>query len=186
MTGDRLREDGGDDRAVTVERMRRVALSLAFLVMVVAGYLAFVGVARRVDVPRNLIEPDDGFSYTVPLDRSWAPGRLIKQADSDADPNASSLVLREDDRDISRPHARLEDIRTLGEGRLSHRDERVYFATSDNSDPRENGRRYEFGYHRYAKARTFYLACAAFALLLAWKQTIAVLRWLAALQRGQF
>lgn len=180
MTGDGLREDIRDERAVMAARMRRVALPLAFLVMVVSGYLAFVGVARRIDVPRERIEPDDGFSYTIPLDRTWAPGRLIAQADSDAEPTASSLVLREDGREISRPHARLEDVRALGEGRLSHRGERVHFAASDNSDPRANGRRYEFDYHRYSKKRTFYLACAAFVMLLAWKQTIAVLRWVAA------
>lgn len=177
------REATRHERAVTIARMRRVALSLALLGMVVSGYLAFVGVARRIDVPRERIEADGGYAYTILLDRSWAPGRLIAQADSDAEPAASSLVLREDGLDISRPHARVEDVRALGEGRLAHRGKRVHFATRDNSDPRENGRRYEFDYHRYSKARTFYLACAAFVLLLAWKQTAAVLRWLAGLRR---
>ncbi len=163
---------------MSITWMRRAALLLSFVLVIVSGYLSFFGLARRVDVPREMISPDDGFSYTILLDRSWAPGRLIAQPDSAEEPAESSLILREDGRAISRPHSRLEDIRALGEGRLSHRGASVYFAASDNSDPRENGRRYDFEYHRFAKQRTFFGACAAFLLALAWKNAAAVLRWL--------
>jgi hypothetical protein len=163
--------------------MRRIALLLTFVVVVVSGYLSFIGVARQVDVPREKITPDGGFSYAIPLQRSWAPGRLIAHPDSAEKPAASSLVVREDGRAISRAHSPLEDIRTLGNGRLSHRGKTVYFATSDNSDPRENGRHYEFEYHRFTKKRIFFGACIAFLLTLAWTDSVLALGWVAAIRR---
>ena len=54
----------------------------------------------------------------------------------------SALRLREDGRELA-PHCSHERIRTVGAGCFSHWGDRIYVATSDNSDPRTNGRRYE-------------------------------------------
>ncbi|MBF0529575.1 MAG: hypothetical protein HQK55_09960, partial [Deltaproteobacteria bacterium] len=56
----------------------------------------------------------------------------------------SSLAMREDGRPLGPAHAVHADIRDLGLGRYSHWGSRVIFSTSDNSDPRTNGRTYTF------------------------------------------
>jgi len=43
-------------------------------------------------------------------------------------------------------HASLENIRTVGNGQYRHRDGRVVFSATDNSDPRRNGRDYDIYY----------------------------------------
>ena len=163
--------------------MRRIVLLLTFVVVVVSGYLSFIGVVRQLDVPREKITPDTGFSYAIELQRSWAPGRLIVHPDSAEKPADSSLIVRENGRAISRAHSPLEDIRALGNGRLSHRGNTVYFATSDNSDPRENGRHYQFEYHRFTKKRIFFGACIALLLTLAGTDTVLASGWVAAIRR---
>jgi hypothetical protein len=44
-------------------------------------------------------------------------------------------------------HALHEEIRNLGRGRFSHWGEHIYFAATDNSDPRTNGRAYSLVVH---------------------------------------
>jgi hypothetical protein len=60
---------------------------------------------------------------------------------SDADIGSRLFVL-ENGVPLARAHCPHDDIRRLGQGRYSHWTDNVYFATSDNSDPRSNGRTY--------------------------------------------
>ena len=60
---------------------------------------------------------------------------------SDAD-IGSRLVVLENGVPLAAAHSPHDDIRRLGAGRYSHWTSNVYLATSDNSDPRSNGRRY--------------------------------------------
>ena len=61
---------------------------------------------------------------------------------------ASNLMLLEDGCPLGPAHASHEDIRRYGGGRYSHWDAVVYFSTSDNSDPRTNGRSYSVAENR--------------------------------------
>src|SRR5262249_9265165 len=54
---------------------------------------------------------------------------------------SSSVRLYENGIELS-GHARHDAIRATGRGRFSHWDEALLFATTDNSDPRANGRQY--------------------------------------------
>ena len=74
-----------------------------------------------------------GFAYRVPV-----PGR--SPFDSAAEPDASRILLLEDDRLIGDPHTAHVTIRTQGAGNFSHWNGALYFSTSDNSDPNTNGR----------------------------------------------
>ena len=65
------------------------------------------------------------------------PSRLPSDQDS-----ASRLRLFEDGRELGPAHSAHDDIRTLGAGHFSHWGNQIYFSSSDNSDPRSNGRRY--------------------------------------------
>jgi hypothetical protein len=59
---------------------------------------------------------------------------------------ASELRLFEDDLLLEPPHALHEAIRQAGQGRFSHWGKNIYLSSSDNSDPRTNGRIYRIAY----------------------------------------
>jgi hypothetical protein len=79
------------------------------------------------------IEPDSCFCF-----RASGPRR----ASSDQE-GSSMLMLLEDDTPLTAPHTAHDEIRRLGRGRYSHWGRYVYFSTSDNTDPRKNGRVYK-------------------------------------------
>jgi hypothetical protein len=56
--------------------------------------------------------------------------------------NISALRVFEDGKPLPTPHAPHDDILALGAGRFSHWGPKVYFSTTDNSDPNTNGRQY--------------------------------------------
>lgn len=65
------------------------------------------------------------------------PGDLLSDKDA-----ASRLRVFEDGNALGPAHAGHDEVRTVGLGRYSHWGDTLYFSTSDNSDPRTNGRRY--------------------------------------------
>ena len=91
---------------------------------------AFLRPRWRLSVRR--IEPESGYCYTA---------RVLPWIMSDYK-GASGLELYEDGVKLPLGHAPHDAIRSLGLGRYSHWGRRIYFAASDNSDPRSNGRRY--------------------------------------------
>ena len=76
--------------------------------------------------------PEQGHCYLAAL-----PGELLSDRDS-----TSSLQVFEDGRALGPGRAAHDDVRRRGTGCFSHWGEQLYFSTSDNSDPRTNGRRY--------------------------------------------
>jgi hypothetical protein len=79
------------------------------------------------------IVPDSGFGF-----RAWGPWRTISDQEG-----SSMLILLEDDLPLAAPHTAHDEIRRLGRGRYSHWGRSIYFSTSDNTDPRKNGRVYK-------------------------------------------
>jgi ABC-type polysaccharide/polyol phosphate transport system ATPase subunit len=57
-------------------------------------------------------------------------------------PSYSSYVLLENGTLIGKGHSPHDSIRNIGKGFFSHWEKTLYFSTSDNSDPRTNGRSY--------------------------------------------
>lgn len=145
--------------------------ALAHLVAV----LLLIGVVYDVNRER-------GLRVTVPL-----PLGQVRQEEgkaffawlglgrSDASDGPSTLELLEDGRPLGPAHTGHADVRRLGGGRFSHWYEAVLFSTSDDSDPRTNGRRYEV---RLVAEATPLLALWPLALLL------NLTRWGAALRRA--
>jgi SAM-dependent methyltransferase len=83
------------------------------------------------------IDAETGFAYTA---RTHHP-----ELSSHEHPSAG--VVLEDGYPLAGPaNALHDDIRNLGGGRFSFWYDYVNFSTSDNSDPRTNGRRYEIEY----------------------------------------
>ncbi len=119
-------------RALTARRHLVLALAGAAL----AAVPWIPGPALRV----GWIEPaycthDSGFAYVLDLDR-------IGLAIPSDEESRSTLVVTEDGRALPLPHQDHISIRNRGGGRYSHWGQRVYFATSDGSDPRRNGHVY--------------------------------------------
>lgn len=79
------------------------------------------------------IAPDSGFCFRAP-----GPSRIISDEDG-----VSILILLENDTPLSAPHTPHNEIRRLGQGRYSHWGRYMYFSSSDNTDPRKNGRVYK-------------------------------------------
>ena len=94
---------------------------------------AFAALFRRRYRGRlHAVRPEQGRCFVAELPRGlWTDADL-----------GSRLVLLENGVPLPQGHAPHADIRTLGGGRYSHWHENLYFATSDGSDPRSNGRVY--------------------------------------------
>jgi hypothetical protein len=78
------------------------------------------------------VVPDSGYCFRAP-----APRRAVSDQDG-----TSMLILLENDAPLAAPHTAHEEIRRLGHGRYSHWGRCIYFSSSDNTDPRKNGRVY--------------------------------------------
>jgi hypothetical protein len=82
------------------------------------------------------LEPAGGHCFTVRMAEDLPPG------DTAADPYVSQLVLFEDGIGLGPPHAVHDLIRQKGGGLFSHWQDTLYLSSSDNTDPRINGRAY--------------------------------------------
>lgn len=85
-----------------------------------------------------LTEPDavNGKAYSVRL-----PGHIVG-GDTNEEPGRSGLQVLEDGVPLGPAHAPHSDIADEGGGRYSHWGDSLLFSSSDNSDPRTNGRAY--------------------------------------------
>ncbi|MBI2298506.1 MAG: hypothetical protein HYU66_06055 [Armatimonadetes bacterium] len=98
-------------------------------------------------IPPGGMAPENGFCYTVSIQTPSPP-------DSNAGAQASYLRLFEDAVELGPPHCTHQTIRDDGGGVFSHwwgaalaeykGTATLYFSTSDNSDPRTNGRTYRW------------------------------------------
>lgn len=88
-------------------------------------------------VPADAIRPGVGHEYVYRL-----PTVLLGWPSDLETMNGSRLVLLEDGAPLRGAHAMREEVVEEGTGRYAHLGGAVRFSTSDNSDPRTNGRRY--------------------------------------------
>jgi len=83
---------------------------------------------------------DEGYSWLAPL------AHLRDLADNEAMSRRSNLRLFEDGQQLAFAHAPHITIQQAGEGRYSHWYDKLYFSSSDNSNPNTNGRAYTIRY----------------------------------------
>ena len=82
------------------------------------------------------VMPDGGVAWKIDLSAFPSAG------DSHSDFTQSKAVVFEDGKKLGPPHALHETIRHTGMGAYSHWGTYLYFSSSDNTDPRSNGRAY--------------------------------------------
>lgn len=130
-------------------RSLRDSIVVALVSVYLIGVGTFLILTRRIVTPSFLrifralaygpyaggvtgIELETGHCYIAVL-----PGYLLSDLGSH-----SSLHLFEDESELGPAHAPHDEIRSAGGGRFAHWGPRLYFSTSDNTDPRNNGRSY--------------------------------------------
>lgn len=115
--------------------------SASIEVIVVGGGSSTTGDCTKTDFDVSSATSDGGYAWFV-VKSFGTP------ADTLTNLQVSSLRLFEDGKELGPAHAKHADVRSLGGGRFSHWSdddgsaESLRFSTSDNSDPRSNGRRY--------------------------------------------
>ena len=95
---------------------------------------------HRVEPART--EHEIGSNYIAALPPSRFAPLLSIDGDTLEKASRSTLALFEDGRELGPPHAQHAWIREYGGGLFSHWGSSLYFSSSDNSDPRTNGRLY--------------------------------------------
>ena len=82
------------------------------------------------------LRSDGGFAFKI--------SESIANGDINGNTNKSNLKLYENGVELTQAHAIHQDIRNIGKGRYSHWNNTLIFSSSDNTNPRTNGRSYTY------------------------------------------
>jgi len=121
----------------------KVIALLGFGIVLVVASIGLSSVTR--EMPFELDSPEirhvEGYAYRAPMKRRLAwPWQPV--SDHQYSPRRSGLVLRENGLLLGRAHTAYEQVSSVGGGDYMHWGQALFFSTSDQTDPRENGRRY--------------------------------------------
>jgi len=153
----------------------RIATSAAVVTLWCAVFYAYkVGVPYSQRLVPSDIQLEQGFSYWIEASQPALSFAFIRQTDSSDHPSASDAQLFENGKRLGPSHALHKVIRSFGKGQFSDWAGSIYFSTSDNSNPRGNGRAYELRDRAFLKKPAIKGAnWVAVALLIAiWTPTV--------------
>ncbi len=127
--------------AIRVGYLILALAGIALAASLVLGLAIFFAPERRIDIEPGSITADGGHGFKFPINvRTAFPYEL--PADTAGGPETSQLIIRENGIALGPRHALHDQIRSNGGGTFSHWNGNLFFSTSDNSDPRSNGRIY--------------------------------------------
>lgn len=116
-------------------------LAASVIVCVAISAAALKAPSIEVVFDMSKAQSDSSAAYVLAVD--VPPTWLYRlESDDSSTPRASTLTLYEDGRALGPPHAIHDVIRKAGRGSYSHWGGHLFASTSDNSDPRHNGRGY--------------------------------------------
>ncbi len=119
---------------------------LSQIAPVLIGLLALVLYVRGVEIQGTIdpttVQVNQGSRYWLDLDAVDWRFRL-PLGDTSETPFRSTLRVTEDGIVLGPAHTQHAEIAEQGRGRFSHWHNTLYFSTSDGTNPRSNGRRYE-------------------------------------------
>ncbi len=143
------------DQAILLERGEIIEQGEPYRVTQIYHKMSFsdesmpgTAVTRRIETSRQAESPaslelnpahlihEKGFAWAVDLSEQGPPG------DSNEKPEHSEYYLYEDQTRLRPGHCPHEQIRSFGHGAYSHWGQGILFSSSDNSNPKTNGRRY--------------------------------------------
>lgn len=96
-----------------------------------------VRAGSTLDLAPASVELQSGHAYWVRLPDEWLP-----VASDQSDPQRSTVVVEEDGVALAPGNVPLATVQTVGRGSYLHWGGWLYFSSSDNTDPRSNGRQY--------------------------------------------
>ncbi len=123
-------------------RHRRLLIATLVALLGLNGVVAWwvvVGTQVEYRLSPEQIRTARGHCYRYRLPE---PRLLEVRSDGPQDPKRAESVLHEDGEPIGPAHSRRPTIVDVGLGRYSHREGKLLLSSSDNSDPRSNGRLY--------------------------------------------
>lgn len=138
----------------------RLSLAVAFVSLLLLFQnhgLNFLPAALEV-IPAASIRPLSGspsFAYVTDFNGSAADGPFYKH---------SRIQIYEDGNLLHGPHAEENTIAEVGTGLWKHQPRRLVFSSSDNTDPRTNGREYSVLYPRFQQDGIGYAAALLFGI----------------------
>jgi glucan phosphoethanolaminetransferase (alkaline phosphatase superfamily) len=122
--------------------MRKLILAIIAIAVVLLTGVQLPIFRTEITIPADKISQGGGFAYLFKADDY--NGRFLHfPVDSVRSGSASNLSAFEDGKLLGPPHEPHETIRNKGLGAFSHWHGMLVFSTSDNSDPRTNGRTYK-------------------------------------------
>ena len=89
-----------------------------------------------LEINSSKMFPESGFAWIVDLSDYEIYGDTLENF------TGSKYILYEDGVKLTSPHSLHDEIRNYGNGMYSHWGTKLYFSTSDNSNPKTNGRTY--------------------------------------------
>jgi len=101
-----------------------------------------LGPLRVGRIDSRQIRPDGEHAYVADLAALGIFAASDREFHTSGTTSVSRVLLLEDGKPLGPPHQMHDVIRNKGSGRYSHWGTVLYFSTSDNSDPRANGRAY--------------------------------------------
>jgi GDSL-like lipase/acylhydrolase family protein len=141
----------------------------SFVVLIIVAGTLYFGCAG-IQVTKVLVPADirsfSGFAYVAPVPRGDELYPLVLRSDSLQDTAASKASLREDGVKLGPRHTITSEIANTGSGAYFHLEDTIIFSTSDNSDPRTNGRTYTFHARAYLSLVWFWPLLTGGILLL--------------------
>ncbi len=152
-------------RARAGARLLTLATVLSWAAAIAAIAFELSPVVLRHEIAREDIGHVRGHLYATVIRKP--PGLpLLDTMGDDYETRRSGLRLTENGAPLATAHAPQPAIEQLGRGRYLHlRRTELYFASSDNTDPRANGRRYAFELPmRPVRGLSFWLFATASAL----------------------
>ncbi len=129
----RLRE-----RLFRSRRQIRTTVAVLLGLNALMAWWVVIGIEVEYPIPPDKVDLREGHSYEYQL-----PRRLFRvRSDSQVDRRQAESVLREDGGPMGPAHGNHRSIGSIGMGKYSHWGDNLIFSSSDNSDPRTNGRHY--------------------------------------------
>jgi hypothetical protein len=126
-------------------RTRLSAIIVILSVLVIYAYLIGIPYSQKLN-PESIL-PNTGFGYSTKITPPALASLFRRNADTENSQSGSRARLFENAVSLQPAHSVHNEIRTSGQGRFSDWDGTLYFSTSDNTDPRVNGRQYELRDH---------------------------------------
>jgi hypothetical protein len=140
---DDYRSEIAIDKAAAVSQFVDIAVSKGILrEFGVFGWGTWFGQLCGDHARRELMDLRAPLGCVHEQGHCWQAYSGYESLSDDRTGNSSPLVLLESGRELGPAHTQHADIRERGEGRFSHWHGYLWFASSDNSNPQINGRRY--------------------------------------------